>query len=272
MRIALGIEYDGTAYNGWQRQKTGIGVQSLVDNAISKVADEPIESVCAGRTDSGVHASAQVVHFDSSAQRPRRGWMLGVNAYLPDDISASWAAFVDDEFNARFSATSRTYRYLILNRRVRSALQRNRAWWIYEPLDVQAMQQATETLLGKHDFSAFRAAGCQASTPIREISNFQVKRSGDWLSLTVTANAFLKHMVRTIAGLLVTIGKGDEEPAWAKSVLEGRDRTRGGVTAPPHGLTLIGVAYPGQFKIPTDDSRVEKYGEISWEPAPIVPC
>ncbi len=250
MRLALGIEYDGTAYNGWQRQKTGIGVQSLVDNAITRVADEPVETVCAGRTDSGVHASAQVVHFDSSAERPLRGWLLGVNAYLPDDISANWAAFVDDDFSARFSATSRTYRYLILNRRVRSALQRNRAWWVYEPLDEQAMQQATETLLGKHDFSAFRATGCQASTPIREISSFQVNRTGDCLSLTVTANAFLKHMVRNITGLLVAIGKGDEEPGWAKSVLEGRDRTHGGVTAPPHGLTLVDVAYPEQCKIP----------------------
>jgi len=250
MRIALGIEYDGTAYNGWQRQKTGIGVQSRVDDAITRVADESVETVCAGRTDTGVHASGQVVHFDSSAERTRRGWLLGVNGYLPDDININWAAFVDDEFNARFSATSRTYRYLILNRRVRSALQRTRAWWVYAPLDERSMQQATETLLGKHDFSAFRAAGCQASTPIREISSFQVNRTGDWLSLTVTANAFLKHMVRNITGLLVAIGKGDQEPGWAESVLEGRDRTHGGVTAPPHGLTLVDVAYPEQCKIP----------------------
>ncbi len=250
MRIALGIEYDGTAYNGWQRQKTGIGVQTLVEAAITTVADEPVASVCAGRTDTGVHASAQVVHFDSSADRSRSGWLLGVNANLPDDINVTWAAIVDDEFHARFSATSRSYRYLILNRRVRSALHRHRAWWVYESLDEQAMQQAADYLRGAHDFSAFRAASCQASTPNREISTLQVSRSGDWLALTVTANAFLQHMVRNIAGLLVAIGRGEKEPAWAKSVLESRDRTEGGVAAPAHGLTLIDVTYPERFGIP----------------------
>jgi tRNA pseudouridine38-40 synthase len=177
--------------------------------------------------------------------------MLGVNSNLPDDINATWAVHVSDEFNARFSATSRTYRYLILNRRVRSALQRNRAWWVYEPLDEQAMRKATEYLLGKHDFSAFRAAACQASTPNRTISRMDVNRSGDWLAVTVTANAFLQHMVRNIAGLLVAIGKGDEESGWAKRVLESHDRTQGGVAAPPHGLTLIDIEYPEQFEIPS---------------------
>ena len=263
MRVALGIEYDGTAYNGWQRQKTGSGVQILVEEAISGVADEPVAAICAGRTDTGVHATAQVVHFDSSAERSRRNWLLGVNTGLPDDINANWAALVDDKFHARFSATSRTYRYLILNRPVRSALHRHRAWWVYEALDEQAMQQAAEYLLGAHDFSAFRAAGCRASTPNREINYLQVSRSGDWLAITVTANAFLQHMVRNITGLLVAIGKGDEDPAWAKSVLQSCDRTEGGVAAPPHGLTLINVAYPEQFNIPTGHSNVEKYGEIS---------
>lgn len=251
MRVALGIEYDGTAYNGWQRQKTGIGVQAHVEEAISTVADESVSVVCAGRTDTGVHASAQVVHFDTTAERSRSGWLLGVNTNLPDDINATWAALVDDEFHARFSAKSRTYRYLILNRRMRSALQRNRAWWVYESLDEQAMQRGAEYLCGEHDFSAFRAAGCQASTPHRDISKLQVSRNGDWLAVTVTANAFLQHMVRNITGLLVAIGRGDREPAWAKSVLESRDRTRGGIAAPAHGLTLIAVAYPERFGIPT---------------------
>jgi tRNA pseudouridine38-40 synthase len=250
MRVALGIEYDGTAYNGWQRQKTGTGVQALLEETLSGVADEPVEVVCAGRTDTGVHASAQVVHFDSTAERSSRGWLLGVNSGLPDDINANWAVFVDDDFHARFSATSRTYRYLILNRRVRSALYRHRAWWVYESLDEQAMLEASEYLLGEHDFSAFRAAGCRASTPTRVIHSLQVKRSGDWLTVTITANAFLQHMVRNITGLLATIGKGDREPAWAKSVLESRDRKEGGVTAPPHGLTLIDVEYPEACKIP----------------------
>jgi tRNA pseudouridine38-40 synthase len=250
MRIALGIEYDGTAYNGWQRQKNAIGVQTLVEEALTQVANEPIETFCAGRTDTGVHATAQVVHFDCSAERSENGWLLGVNTNLPDDINATWAASVDDEFHARFCARSRSYRYLILNRRMRSALNRNRAWWIYESLDEQAMQQAAGYLLGKHDFSAFRAAGCQASTPVREIITLQVSRTGDWLAVTVTANAFLQHMVRNITGLLVAIGKGDEEPAWAKAVLESRDRTQGGAAAPAHGLTLIDVEYPQQFNIP----------------------
>lgn len=250
MRIALGIEYDGTAYNGWQRQKSGVGIQSLVEKAVSGVADESVEVVCAGRTDSGVHASAQVVHFDTAAQRARRGWLLGVNSELPDDINVNWVAFVDEEFHARFSATSRSYRYLILNRAVRSALNRNRAWWVFEPLDEQAMLEASKCLLGKHDFSAFRAAGCQASTPIREISSLQIVRKDEWLAITVTANAFLQHMVRNITGVLVAIGKGEEEPDWATAVLESRDRRQGGMAAPAHGLTLIAVDYPSRFKIP----------------------
>jgi tRNA pseudouridine38-40 synthase len=250
VRVALGIEYDGTAYNGWQRQKTGIGIQSIVEEAIASVADEPIEVVCAGRTDTGVHASAQVVHFDSSAERARRAWLLGVNAGLPDDINTNWAAFVEDEFHARFSAKSRTYRYLILNRPVRSSLQRNRAWWVYEPLDEQAMHEAAQHLLGQHDYSAFRAAGCRAATPNREVKSLQVSRNGDWLAITITANAFLQRMVRNITGLLVAIGKGEQAPGWAKTVLESRDRTQGDVAAPPHGLTLIHVGYPEQFEIP----------------------
>ena len=250
VRVALGIEYDGTAYNGWQRQKTGTGVQALVEEAITGVADETIEVVCAGRTDTGVHASAQVVHFDCSAERTQRNWLLGVNTSLPGDINANWAVFVDDEFHARFSATCRTYRYLLLNRRVRSALQRNRAWWIREPLDEKAMHEAAKHLFGEHDFSAFRAAGCRAATPNRQIKSLQVIRNGDWLAVTITANAFLQHMVRNITGLLATIGKGDREPAWAKSVLESRDRTQGDVAAPPHGLTLIDVQYPERFGLP----------------------
>ena len=250
MRVALGIEYDGTAYNGWQRQKSGVGIQSLVEDAVSTVANEAIEVVCAGRTDTGVHASAQVAHFDTAAKRELRNWLLGINSILPEDINANWVAFVDEEFHARFSATSRSYRYLVLNRPVRSALNRNRAWWVFEPLDDEAMRDASKCLLGEHDFSAFRAAGCQASTPVREVRSLQIERKGEWLAITVTANAFLQHMVRNITGVLVAIGKGDEEPGWARSVLESRDRKQGGVSAPAHGLTLIAVEYPPRFKIP----------------------
>lgn len=252
MRIALGMEYDGTAYSGWQRQRHGVGIQGIVEDALSIVANESIETSCAGRTDAGVHASAQVIHFDSNADRTTRGWLLGVNSNLPDDVNAQWAKFVDGEFHARFSATSRTYRYTILNRLVRSSLYRNRAWWVHRPLDEEAMQCAADSLLGEHDFSAFRAAGCQAANPVRTISELLVKRDRDWITIKVTANAFLQHMVRNIVGLLVTIGYGDADISWATEVLDSRDRSSGGIAAPAHGLTLIRVDYPDNFALPSE--------------------
>lgn len=248
MRVALGLEYDGTAYNGWQRQRTGIGVQQCVEQALSKVADESIEVTCAGRTDTGVHATAQVVHFDTNSERSPRGWRLGANSNLPDDISVIWARPVDVSFHARYSALTRGYRYLILNRHERSALHRQRAWWIYEPLDAVRMHAAAQALLGQHDFTAYRAAGCQASTPVREIQSISIDRDGDWIELRVTANAFLQHMVRNIMGTLVAIGRGEEAEDWAATVLEGRDRRKGGMAAPPHGLTLVDVKYPTEFE------------------------
>lgn len=250
MRVALGIEYDGTAYNGWQRQKSGVGVQSLVEEAVSQVADQAVEVICAGRTDTGVHASGQVAHFDTAAERSLRGWLLGINSSLPEDINATWVSFVSEEFHARFSAMSRSYRYLVFNRPVRSALYRHRAWWVFEPLDETAMQEASRCLIGEHDFSAFRAAGCQASTPVRKVFSLEVARRDDWLEITVSANAFLQHMVRNMAGVLVEIGKGEQDAGWAAKVLQSRDRTQGGVAAPAHGLTLIEVDYPAQFGIP----------------------
>ena len=252
MRIALGIEYDGTAYNGWQRQRTGIGVQSFVEKAVSLVANESIEVTCAGRTDSGVHASGQVVHFDTNSERSDHGWLLGLNSNLPDDINVGWAKPVDAEFSARFSATARTYRYLILNRLARSALYARRAWWLYQPLDEERMQAAAQALVGLHDFSAFRAAGCQASTPRREITSIEVKREGSWITIVVTANAFLQHMVRNIAGSLVAVGCGDKSTEWLAEVLQSKDRKRGGIAAPPHGLTLVHVDYPAEYNLPAN--------------------
>ena len=199
MRVALGIEYDGTSYNGWQRQKTGLGVQQRVEEALGVVANHPVEVICAGRTDTGVHATDQVVHFDTDSERSERGWLLGANTNLPDDINVSWVALVADDFHARFSATSRSYRYLILNRLQRSALHRHRAWWVYEPLDAERMHAAAQRLLGEHDFSAFRAAGCQANTAVRNMTHISVSREGDWITLDVTANAFLQHMVRKLS-------------------------------------------------------------------------
>jgi tRNA pseudouridine38-40 synthase len=250
MRVALGIEYDGTSYNGWQRQKNGIGVQQRLEEALALVANEPVEVVCAGRTDTGVHASGQVVHFDTTADRSDRSWLLGANTNLPPDISVSWVQFVSDDFHARFSATSRRYRYVILNRLQRSALHRHRAWWVHQPLDETIMHEAAQSLLGEHDFSAFRAAGCQANSAMRDLTSIGVARSGDWVTLDVTANAFLMHMVRNITGTLAAIGQGEQPVGWIREVLDSRDRTLGGVTAPPHGLTLIAVHYPGSFGIP----------------------
>lgn len=255
MRIALGVEYDGTAYNGWQRQRSGVGVQALVEEALSRVANHAVEAWCAGRTDAGVHATAQVVHFDSDARRSARNWLLGINSNLPADISALWAAEVDSTFHARYSATARTYRYLILNRLPRSALHRARAWWVFRPLDESRMQAAADFLVGEHDFSAFRAAGCQAATPNRQVRTLNVAREGEWLTISITANAFLQHMVRNIVGVLVAIGSGDEKPEWAQTVLESRDRRQGGVAAPAHGLTLVDVAYPPHFHLPPTLAR-----------------
>jgi tRNA pseudouridine38-40 synthase len=247
MRIALGIEYDGTAYNGWQRQKTGLGVQQRVEEALKLVADHTVEVTCAGRTDTGVHASGQVIHFDTSSTRNDRGWLLGANSNLPDDISVLWARHVNDDFHARFSATGRNYRYRILNRLERSALHRHRAWWVYQPLDAERMHEAAQHLLGEHDFSAFRAAGCRANTPQRNITRINVARTGDWITLEVSANAFLQHMVRNITGTLASVGEGEQSTGWIAEVLESRDRKRGGIAAPPHGLTFMSVDYPCEY-------------------------
>ncbi len=250
MRIALGIEYDGTAYKGWQRQKTGLGVQQRVEESLRIVANHAVEVTCAGRTDTGVHATGQVVHFDTTSTRGDRGWLLGANSNLPDDISVIWARLVADDFHARFFALGRNYRYRILNRLQRSALHRHRAWWLHQPLDAGRMHTAAQLLLGEHDFSAFRAAGCRARTPHRNITDVAVVRDGDWITLTVSANAFLQHMVRNICGSLVAVGKGAATHGWFAEVLASRDRKLGGIAAPPHGLTLMSVDYPVTSGIP----------------------
>jgi tRNA pseudouridine38-40 synthase len=250
MRIALGIEYDGTAYNGWQRQRTGVGVQAFVEKALTVVADEPIEVTCAGRTDTGVHATGQVIHFDTSAPRSDHGWLLGINSNLPDDINATWSEHVGDDFHARFSATARHYRYRILNQLARSAMSRHRAWWVHQALDVEQMRSGAKHLLGEHDFSAFRAAGCQASTARRTIHSLELHRDDNQLTLHISANAFLQHMVRNITGTLVAVGLGEQSPAWIREVLESGDRKRGGIAAPAHGLTLKGVSYPESCSLP----------------------
>lgn len=248
-RFALGLEYDGTAYNGWQIQDHAPSIQASLNSAVSTVADEAISCIGAGRTDTGVHASGQVVHFDTRARRSPRSWLLGINSNLPGDISVLWVKSVGREFHARYSATGRIYRYLILNRPVRSALARHRAWWIHQPLNEKDMATAAKSLLGMHDFSSFRASGCQSKTPVREIRRFDIRRAGEWIMIECEANAFLHHMVRNIVGTLVTIGRGEADTDWIAVLLEARDRTSAGMTAPPMGLTLTHVEYPPDFRI-----------------------
>lgn len=251
-RIALGLEYDGSRYRGWQTQAHAVSVQAALQAALSSVANHPIEVTSAGRTDAEVHASMQVVHFDTIADRTCRAWVLGANTLLEKDISALWAHPVADGFHARYSAQARTYRYLILNRGSRPALDRDRACWVRQPLDAAAMNEAAQSLIGEHDFSSFRAAECQSSTPMRRLEAISVARCDEYVSLVVTANAFLHHMVRNIAGTLIPIGIGEQPVAWCASVLSARDRKLAGITAPPQGLTLIGVRYPPEFGLPTE--------------------
>lgn len=250
-RIAMGVEYDGSHFRGWQRQEAGVrSVQGVLEQALSRVADHPLTLHCAGRTDAGVHASAQVVHFDTHSRRSERAWVLGANANLPDDVAAIWARSVATDFHARFSARARRYRYRIHNRPVRLALDRLQSVWCHWPLDAQRMQEAGLALLGEHDFSGFRAVGCQSRSPIRRITELTVQREGERIILEVEANAFLHHMVRNIAGVLMAIGRGEQPVGWAAQVLAQRDRRRGGVTAPGHGLCLTGVRYPAIHALP----------------------
>jgi len=249
-RIAIGVEYDGTAYEGWQAQSSGRTLQQLIERALGGVAAEPVTLVCAGRTDAGVHALGQVAHFDTAAQRSGRAWVLGTNSALAADVSVSWARPVAAHFHARYSAEARTYRYLILNRLARSGLCATRAAWIHRSLDHVRMGEAAGALLGEHDFSAFRSAECQARSPVRRMERLTVARHGDWIQIEATANAFLHHMMRNIAGLLIAIGTAEAAPAWAREVLEGRDRRRNAATAPAAGLYLQSVRYPAAFDLP----------------------
>ncbi|MGD9597584.1 MAG: tRNA pseudouridine(38-40) synthase TruA [Steroidobacteraceae bacterium] len=249
-RIAVGIEYLGTAYAGWQKQAGQPSVQGEVEAALAAVAASPVATTCAGRTDAGVHAIGQVAHFDTAAGRAPRAWVLGANSRLPPDIALTWAREMPADFHARYSAVARTYRYHIVNRGERPALGAGRVAWVHRPLDVERMRAATVHLLGERDFSALRSADCQSKTPMRRVSSIDVERSGDRISITVTANAFLHHMVRNIAGLLIAIGRGDAAPGFAAEVLAGRDRTRSAATAPAGGLYFLAVAYPDRFGVP----------------------
>ncbi|MEO5625658.1 MAG: tRNA pseudouridine(38-40) synthase TruA [Dokdonella sp.] len=252
MRIALGIEYDGTDFFGWQRLSHGRSVQGAVETALSFVAAHSVEVTCAGRTDAGVHAHCQVVHFDSASERSDRAWVLGATSRLDPAVAVLWAQRVADDFHARFGARARRYRYLILNRPIRPALRARFVSWERAPLDVEPMQQAAQALIGEHDFSAFRTVACQAKSPMRNVREITVTRIGDDVSIEIEANAFLHHMVRNIVGSLLPIGRGERAPQWLAELLHGRDRSVAGPTAPASGLTFLAPRYPAQWQLPAE--------------------
>ena len=251
MKLAACIEYDGSPYYGWQRLAHGPTVQAHVEQALSQVAAEPISVVCAGRTDTGVHGIGQIIHFETQAIRPERGWLFGTNAHLPDSIAMRWIQPVAEYFHARFSAHTRRYRYIILNRQSRPALLSQRVCWQHQRLDADNMHQAAQVLIGEQDFSSFRAAGCQARHAMREILELNVSRTGDFIYIDIVANAFLHHMVRNIVGSLLKVGSGERPVTWIAEVLALKDRTKAGVTAPAAGLYFVHVTYPDVFGLPT---------------------
>lgn len=250
MRLAAGIEYCGTGFEGWQRQTGGRTVQDCIENALSNIANHALEIHCAGRTDSGVHAIQQVIHFETNARRENHSWVFGANTELPDDVSLNWVIPVEDDFHARFSALSRHYRYHILNRNTRPSVFKDFLTWQIGKLDESRMSEAAVSLLGEHDFTSYRAVACQAKSPVRNIMRLDISRQKDLITIDVVANAFLHHMVRNIAGVLMMIGTGDRPVSWAEEVLDARDRSFGGVTAPPNGLFLMDVTYDKKFGIP----------------------
>ncbi len=257
-RIALGVEYNGSRFNGYQLQQAGTRtVQGELERAISQIANQTTRITCAGRTDAGVHATGQVVHFDCLAERPLKAWVQGVNTCLPRDISVLWARRVADDFSARFSAVSRAYRYLLFTRPVRNAVLSGNVSWCFDDMDVEKMHTAARQLLGENDFSAFRAAQCQARHARRNLIDIRLHRQGHCVVMDIHANAFLHHMVRNIMGSLMVIGRGERPVEWLAEVLASRDRTQAGMTAPAAGLYLVNVSYPPQCGLP---------GETGWLP------
>ncbi len=258
-RIALGLHYEGTSWQGWQKQLHRQTVQDTLESALAKFCQHPVATVCAGRTDSGVHALGQVVHFDTEARRELFAWVRGLNAFLPPSVAVRWAAEVEageQGFHARFSATSRTYQYLIYNHAVRSPLWHGRAGWAFRPLDEHAMAQAAQALVGVHDFSAFRAAECQAASPVRTMHAIQVRRQGDLILVTLRANAFLHHMVRNIVGSLIAVGNGTQRPEWMHELLLSRHRDLAAPTFSPDGLYLAKVDYDARWGLPQADEAL----------------
>ena len=249
MRVALMVEYDGSRFHGWQSQTGLHTIQQRLESAISRVASHDVQVICAGRTDTGVHATGQIIHFDSDKERTIRAWIHGANAYLPKDICVKWGSVISSSFHARYSALSRRYRYIIFNSPIRPALLRSNVTWQYRRLDEHLMHEAAQSLLGEQDFTSFRSVECQSATPMRHIFECRVIRRGEWVIIDVLANAFLHHMVRNIAGVLMTVGSGRRSVSWVSEVLLAKDRKLGAETAPPYGLYLVEVAYPEEYGI-----------------------
>jgi len=254
MRIALGVEYDGSAFHGWQIQPQGNTVQAALQAALAQIAGHPVVVVCAGRTDAGVHATGQVVHFEAPANRPLTAWVRGVNSFLPPTVSVRWAHPVAENFHARFSAYGRCYRYLLLNRPQRPGVGYGRVGWYHHSLDVAVMQQAAVQLVGEHDFSSFRAADCQAKTPIKLMRRAEVRQVGELIVFDFEASAFLHHMVRNLVGSLVYIGQGKHSPEWIRLLLEGADRRLAAPTFSAAGLYLVGVNYESHWGLPVSEN------------------
>jgi tRNA pseudouridine38-40 synthase len=250
MRIALGVEYDGGGFCGWQTQPARCSVQDALENALAGIAVEHVSTVCAGRTDAGVHALAQVVHFDTTADRPESAWVRGVNALTPSALAVTWAHPVAAEFSARYSAKSRAYRYVLLNHPVRPAADSGRVGWYHAPLNVERMRAAASLLAGEHDFSAFRSAECQAKSPVRTLMQLEITQQGAYILFDLRANAFLHHMVRNIVGSLVYVGKGKHDPSWVGELLAARDRRLAAPTFDATGLYLTGVEYDPVWELP----------------------
>ncbi len=263
MKIAIGLEYDGRSFAGWQSQRDQLTVQGAVEAAVSTIAGKPVRLHCAGRTDAGVHAAIQVAHFEPEVARPLNAWVRGVNAHLPDAIAVSWAVQVTPTFHARFSAQARGYRYVLLNRPVRPGLLAGRVGWFHRPLDTGRMVDAARYLVGTHDFSSFRAAECQAKSPIRCLTDVRVSRKGDFVFFEFRANAFLHHMVRNMVGALVAVGRGGAEPAWISELLALRDRKCAAPTFQPDGLYLSMITYPDGLGLP-NGGIITHHSEEIW--------
>jgi len=262
MRIALGLEYDGRSFNGWQSQPDGHTVQDTLQSALTQIAGSSISVVAAGRTDAGVHAHEQVVHFDTNVERPLTAWVRGANALLQENMAVCWAHPVPDEFHARFSAHGRSYRYLLINRPVRPAIQAGKVGWFHATLDVPAMREAALHLLGEHDFSAFRASECQAKSPVKNLQQLDIKQKGNMIVFDLSAGAFLHHMVRNIVGCLVYVGKGKYPPEWMEEVLNSRERSLAAPTFSPDGLYLRRIKYEDKWGLPQMEIE-KKSGELS---------